>query len=114
MSNPNPSYKIPKGTTPNPHGRPKRAWTVQGLIEEAMEEQDETGVPAKKIVYKRLVQLAARGDMQAVREINNRLDGMPQQTTDINVTGDVTIDIDGLIGLSKTAAKTTDGSKDTS
>lgn len=88
MPNPNPTYKIPKGTTPNPNGRPKRDWTVQGLIEEAMEEQDETGVPAKKIVYRKLVALAKKGDPTAIREINNRLDGMPKQSTDITTGGD--------------------------
>lgn len=79
MANPNPTYKIPKGTTPNPNGRPKREWTVAGLIEEAMEEEDATGVPAKKAIYQKLVALAKRGDIMAVKEINQRLDGMPVQ-----------------------------------
>ena len=69
----------------NKNGRPKRDWTVQGLIEEAMEEADETGVPAKKIIYKKLVSLAKRGDLQAVKEINQRLDGMPKQTNDVKI-----------------------------
>ena len=68
----------------NREGRPPRNWTVSGLIEEAMEEADETGVPAKKIIYQKLVALAKRGDMLAVKEINQRLDGMPKQSNDVN------------------------------
>lgn len=71
----------------NRNGRPKREWTVAGLIEEAMEEQDEKGISYKQIVYRRLVELARRGDMLAVKEINNRLDGMPAQKTDITSGG---------------------------
>lgn len=68
----------------NPNGRPKREWTVKGLIEEAMEEQDETGIPAKKAVYKKLVQLAKKGDVTAIKELNNRLDGMPPAFTELS------------------------------
>lgn len=71
----------------NRGGRPPRDWTVSGLIEEAMEEADETGVPAKKLIYQKLVALAKRGDIQAVKEINQRLDGMPQQSNDITTNG---------------------------
>lgn len=85
MSNVATQFK--KGQTGNPNGRPPRDWTVAGLIEEAMEEQDETGVPAKKIIYKKLVALAKRGDILAMKEINQRLDGMPKQSTDLTTNG---------------------------
>lgn len=71
----------------NKKGRPPRDWTVAGLIEEAMEESDETGIPAKKLIYQKLVSLAKRGDIQAVKEINQRLDGMPQQKADLTTNG---------------------------
>lgn len=98
MSNPDNYFK--PGQSGNPNGRPKRDWTVQSLIEEAMEESDETGVPAKKIIYQKLVSLAKRGDIQAVKEINQRLDGMPQQKTDVNIRG-----LKGLVGLETTNEK---------
>lgn len=85
MSNPDNYFK--PGQSGNPKGRPKRDWTVQSLIEEAMEESDESGIPAKKIIYQKLVNLAKRGDIQAVKEINQRLDGMPQQKTDLTTNG---------------------------
>lgn len=86
MSNPATQFK--KGQIANPNGRPKREWTVQGLIEDAMEEADETGVPAKKIIYQKLVALAKRGDIQAIKELNDRLDGKAKQSTDITTGGD--------------------------
>lgn len=80
----------------NRKGRPKREWTVAGLIEEAMEQEDETGIPYKKIVYTKLVSMAKRGDIHAIKEINNRLDGMPQQKTDITTGGK---ELKGLIKI---------------
>lgn len=76
-----------KGADANPNGRPKREWTVQGLIEQAMEEEDETGIPFKKAVYSKLVKLAVNGDVVAIKELNNRLDGMATQKTDITTDG---------------------------
>lgn len=63
----------------NRNGPPKREWTIKGLLEEALEEEDETGIPYKKIITHKLRALAKAGDMVAIKEINQRLDGMPQQ-----------------------------------
>lgn len=71
-----------KGKSGNPKGRPKREWTVTSLIEQAMEEEAETGIPYKKAVYSKLVRMAKDGDIQAIKEVNNRLDGMPKQAVE--------------------------------
>lgn len=89
MANPNPVHKFQKGESGNPKGRPPRKWTMTGLIESALEEQHNTGVPYRVFVAKKLVDLASRGDLGAIKEINNRLDGMPKQ--DINVKEDVKV-----------------------
>jgi len=73
------STKFQPGQSGNPKGPPKRDWTVAGLIEQAMEEESETGVPHKKIVYDKLVSLAVSGDMLAIKEVKNRLEGMPEK-----------------------------------
>ena len=86
MSKNSTSFK--PGQSGNPNGRPKRDWTVAGLIEQAMEQEDETGVPYKKAVYEKLVKMAKDGDIQAVKEVNQRLDGMPKQSTDITTNGE--------------------------
>ncbi len=68
-----------KGQSGNPGGRPKREWTMTGLIEDSLEEQDNTGVSYKVTIAKKLRQLARNGDLGAIKEINNRIDGMPVQ-----------------------------------
>ena len=83
MANPRPSFKIAKGTVLNPKGRPPKDWTMASLIRDAGEEADDTGVPRNMIIARKLATLAARGDMQAIKEFNNRLDGMPKQPVEI-------------------------------
>jgi hypothetical protein len=63
----------------NRNGPPKKDWTMKGLLEESLEEADETGTPYKKIVARKLRNLAVKGDMVAIKEVNNRMDGMPVQ-----------------------------------
>ncbi len=79
------------GQSGNPEGRPKRDWTIAGLIEEALEQQNQFGVPWKKVMVYKLVSLAGSGDMVAIKEINQRLDGMPKQ--DVDVGGDIQITV---------------------
>lgn len=64
----------------NRKGAPKKDWTMASLIREAAEEAGETGEPRSKIIARKLADLAEKGDMQAIKEFNNRLDGMPKQT----------------------------------
>lgn len=71
----------------NRDGRPKEPWTMTGLYKEALDEESETGVPRKIIVARKLVQLAERGDVVAIKELGNRIDGMPQQKTDLTTNG---------------------------
>ncbi len=73
------STSFKKGEIHNAKGRPKKEWTMRGLIREAMEEFHESGVPWKKVMTNKLVSLAVSGDIVAIKEVNNRLDGMPQQ-----------------------------------
>lgn len=77
MSNPATQFK--PGESGNPKGAPKKEWTMKGLLEESLEEQDETGTPYKRIIARKLRNLAAKGDMVAIKEVNNRMDGMPVQ-----------------------------------
>jgi hypothetical protein len=83
--------KFKPGQSGNPKGKPKRAWTVAGLIEEAMEAEAETGVPYKKAVYTKLVSMARAGDIMAIKEVNQRLDGMPKQAVDVNNSGSLEV-----------------------
>lgn len=87
MANPNPTPFKKTGKDANPNGRPKREWTWTGLLEDAMEEKNETGESYKKIVTQKLRELGVKGDMTAIKEILNRMDGMPQQKTDVTSGG---------------------------
>lgn len=89
MSNPATQFK--KGEVHNPKGRPKAEWTMSGLLREALEEQDENGTPYKLIINRKLRELAKKGDMIAIKEINNRMDGMPKQGVEFD--GSMTIEI---------------------
>jgi hypothetical protein len=93
MPNPHPLPFKTTGAAANPNGRPKAEWTMSGLIREAAEEMDETGVPKKVIIARKLTAMAAKGDIVALKELNNRLDGMPSQK--IEATGNLTIQLMG-------------------
>lgn len=80
MPNPNPVPFAKTGADANPNGRPPKEWTMAGLIREAAEEADETGVPKKVIIARKLTAMAAEGDITALKEFNNRLDGLPKQS----------------------------------
>jgi hypothetical protein len=76
------------GNNANPNGRPPRAWTMSTLIEEALEEvETQSGKSFKSLVAKRLAHMAVNGDIQAIKEINDRIDGKPRQSTDITSGG---------------------------
>lgn len=72
------STSFKKGQSGNPNGAPKREWTMRGLIEQAMEAQTADGVSMKIHVAAKLVSMAGAGDIVAIKEVNQRLDGMPQ------------------------------------
>ena len=68
----------------NRNGRPPKAWTMSTLIEEALEEiEAKSGKSFKHLVAKRLAHMAVGGDIQAIKEINDRVDGKPKQNMDI-------------------------------
>jgi len=85
MSNPNiKDYGWKKGESGNPGGRPKRGWNWAKLFEEAVDEELTTKdgkmtAQAKQFIVKKLVRMAVDGDIAAIKEITNRMDGMPQQ-----------------------------------
>lgn len=98
------SYK--PGQSGNPGGRPKKEWTMTGLIKDALDLEDEQGVPRKVTIAKKLSELASKGDMIAIKEINNRVDGMSVQKNILAGDEDnpISIDISGV--LNKVYGKT--------
>ena len=68
-----------KGQSGNPGGRPKRDWTWSGELQKAVEEMAKDGQAIKFKVVRSLLAEALKGNINAQRELMNRMDGMPQQ-----------------------------------
>jgi hypothetical protein len=87
VDNRQPDGKFGPGNIANPNGRPKREWTWQSLIEEYADRKrkvknkkgEEKEYIYRELVVKRLYEEAANGNIHALREIMNRMDGMPNQ-----------------------------------
>jgi len=72
---------LPKGVSGNPRGRPKdQAWrdALRIAVKEAMED----GSTKLRRLAEKTVELALAGDIQAIREIGDRLDGKPVQAVE--------------------------------
>lgn len=96
---PNPTGKGGFGERPqdiNRAGGPPKEWTFKQLLREVGDEFKEwTGKDGqihreqhKAIATKRLWHEAMNGNIGAMREIMNRIDGMPEQSTDVTSGGD--------------------------
>lgn len=97
MGNPHPTNGFDK----RPHdinliGGPKKEWTWTGLIKKALEQvEKDSGMQYKELVTNSLINKALSGDVVAIKEIGNRIEGIPNQQIDITSGGQ------SLIGLIK-------------
>lgn len=78
------------GQSGNPLGRPKKDWTWKDLFVDAAEEMKETKqgrMQVKRIIAKRLFHMAMQGNVQAIKEVIDRMDGkaIDKQEVDMNV-----------------------------
>lgn len=72
-----------KGVSGNPLGRPKTRPFKEALLK-AVQQAGEEGDALEEIANK-LVQSARSGDMQAIKELNDRLDGKPVTTINLGL-----------------------------
>lgn len=72
-----------KGQSGNPNGAPKKKHSITATIREMMDEEPEI----KKSLAKRILAMAAKGDIIAIKTIWSYLDGMPAQ--DLNLAGKI-------------------------
>lgn len=86
MSNVGTQFK--KGQSGNPNGAPKRAWTWSGELQKALEKKTLDGVAVKQGVAESLIDAALQGNVMAIKEMFNRMDGMPKQ--DMALDGELT------------------------
>lgn len=90
-----------KGQSGNPAGRPKAAWTWAGILREVAEQEvvidEETGEKKsrKQLIAEALALKAEVGDVQAIKEFGDRMDGKPKQNIGVPENGGkVTITIE--------------------
>lgn len=69
-----------KGQSGNPLGRPPKDWTWKSLVLEAAEEiANGSDEPKKKLMARKLVDLCVDGNIAALKEAGDRIDGKVPQ-----------------------------------
>ncbi|KKL10752.1 hypothetical protein LCGC14_2552650 [marine sediment metagenome] len=81
----------------NKKGRPPAGESWAEILREIGEEiHPKTGKPFKEAVSRKIWNKAVGGDTQSIKEIMNRMDGMPKQSHEVE--GNVTFVIDKSLG----------------
>jgi len=65
------------GHSGNPSGRPVGVGSITVELRRQLEHVDGDGVPLHARIARRLLELAEGGDLRAIREVLDRVDGMP-------------------------------------
>lgn len=88
-------YQFNKGESGNPNGRPKGARSLSTILRAMLEEEIEITVDGKKekkqfqdVIIRKLIKKANDGDLRAIQEIFNRIEGKPQDKIDLTTMGE--------------------------
>lgn len=82
-----------KGVSGNPKGKPKRGETFTDILNKVMREKSvewktksgrKKHISGKEAAARKLVELAVKGDMGAIKYIGDRMDGKPAITEKIS------------------------------
>ena len=84
----NPATQFKKGQSGNPKGAPKKAWTWAGTLRRLAEEEQASGTDLKDLMGKSLIKEGLKGNIPAIKEFGDRIDGKPLQPTDITSLGE--------------------------
>lgn len=77
------------GISGNPAGKPKGIKHMSTLLGEAIRKvAEDEAEPQDVLIVKALLSKAKSGDISAIREVWDRLEGKPQQSTDITSDGE--------------------------
>lgn len=70
-----------KGYTGNPNGRPKKNQTITDLLNKYLDETTfgESKINGKQVLVQKMFQMAAQGDLAALKYCIDRIDGTPRQ-----------------------------------
>ncbi len=92
-----------KGQSGNPKGAPKKAWRWSETIRNVAEGLDTNGKEYKVAIAEALLKEALKGNIAAIKEIGDRLDGKARQSVELTNTKSESIDINSLVALRASA-----------
>lgn len=74
----------------NKKGRPPKAWTWSHIVEDEVEKMGEENLgdrkeKLKRTMVKRMIEKVLDGDVQAMKALMDRTDGLPKQFIEANV-----------------------------
>lgn len=83
----------PKGVSGNPGGRPKKK-LISDELERLLQEEAPggTGKTWASVIAESLLRQAAKGDVRAISELVNRVEGKPLQAVNLDVNSSSEID----------------------
>lgn len=84
MANPNPKNQFIKGKSGNPDGRPPKGYSITETIKAMLGAKPEI----KQALSNKILEMALKGDITAMKTLWQYMDGMPKQTTDITSGGE--------------------------
>lgn len=65
----------------NKKGAPEKEWTWRQLIKDYLGTKDDDGYEYRESVVAALIEKARKGDVQAIKEIGDRVDGKPPMSS---------------------------------
>lgn len=76
----------------NQNAAKAKVWTL--AIQKALEKRSRVGrMEALEVIADQLIEKCMEGDLEALKELGNRLEGKPSQSIDANVSGGLTVNI---------------------
>lgn len=81
-----------KGQSGNPNGRPPLGFSWAETLRAAGEEiEPKSGKKYRELVSKRIWVECVNGNIGAIKELFNRMEGLPRAVSDVNLTGKLSI-----------------------
>jgi len=96
MTNPNPPNQFKKGQSGNPAGRKKGSLSLIPILKKELLKKVRLKGKKQKITYARalikkiLKKAIIEEDVQMIKDIFNRVDGMPKQSMDLGLDDNIT------------------------
>jgi hypothetical protein len=83
----NKPWLFQKGVVHNPNGRPKKKFSLTNALERALKSKDpKSKVQNYKLILRRAIDLAKKGDSGMIQYLINRIEGVPMGTGGTNTT----------------------------